>query len=69
MKIGVIGAMQMEVDGLRESMEHVSTEEYSGVTYVSGTIGDKEVVAAVCGIGKVFAAICAEAMILEYHVD
>ena len=39
MKIGVIGAMQMEVDGLRESMEHVSTEEYSGVTYVSGTIG------------------------------
>ena len=69
MKIGVIGAMQMEVDGLRESMEHVRTEEYSGVTYVSGTIGDKEVVAAVCGIGKVFAAICAEAMILEYHVD
>ena len=26
-------------------------------------------VAAVCGIGKVFAAICAEAMILEFHVD
>ena len=50
MKIGVRGAMQMEVDGLRESMEHVRTEEYSGVTYVSGTIGDKEVVAAVCGI-------------------
>ena len=69
MRIGVIGAMQMEVDGLKESMENVSTKEYSGVTYVSGTIGEKEVVAAVCGIGKVFAAICAEAMILEYHVD
>lgn len=69
MKIGVIGAMQMEVDELKASMENVKTEEYSGVTYVSGTIGGKEVVAAVCGIGKVFAAICAEAMILKFHVD
>ncbi len=69
MKIGVIGAMQMEVDTLRESMDNVRTEEYSGVTYVSGTIGGKDVVAAVCGIGKVFAAICAEAMILKFHVD
>ena len=55
MKIGVIGAMQMEVDTLKESMENIQTEVYSGVTYVSGTIAGKEVVAAVCGIGKVFA--------------
>ncbi len=69
MKIGVIGAMQMEVDTLKESMENIQTEVHSGVTYVSGTIAGKEVVAAVCGIGKVFAAICAEAMILKYNVD
>ena len=69
MRIGVIGAMQIEVDNLKASMSDISTKEYSGVTYVCGTIGDKEVVAAVCGIGKVFAAICAEAMILEFHVD
>lgn len=69
MKIGIIGAMQMEVDNLMESMENINSEDYSSVTYVSGTIGDKEVVAAVCGVGKVFAAICAEAMILKYNVD
>ena len=69
MRIGVIGAMQMEVDELKASMENARTEEYSGVTYVSGTIEGKEVVAAVCGIGKVFAAICAEAMILKFNVD
>ena len=69
MRIGVIGAMQIEVDNLKAAMEDVSTKEYSGVTFVSGTIAGKEIVAAVCGIGKVFAAICAEAMILEYHVD
>ncbi|MCM1105954.1 MAG: 5'-methylthioadenosine/adenosylhomocysteine nucleosidase [Blautia sp.] len=69
MKIGVIGAMQMEVDNLMEAMEGITKEEYSGVTFVSGTIGEKEIVAAVSGIGKVFAAICTEAMILMYHVD
>jgi adenosylhomocysteine nucleosidase len=69
MKIGVIGAMQMEVDNLKASMQDIHTEEYSGVTFVCGTIENKEVVAAVCGIGKVFAAICAEAMILKFQVD
>lgn len=69
MKIGVIGAMQMEVDNLKEAMHDVRTDVYSGVTYVSGTIDGREVVAAVCGIGKVFAAICAEAMILKFDVD
>ena len=69
MKIGIIGAMQMEVDNLMESMENIKKERYSGITFVSGQIDGKEVVAAVCGVGKVFAAICAEAMILIYHVD
>ena len=69
MKIGIIGAMQMEVDNLKESMTNQSTEVVSGVTFVSGNIGEVEVVAAVCGVGKVFAAICAEAMILKYNPD
>mgnify|MGYP002421355005 CR=1 FL=1 len=69
MKIGIIGAMQIEVDNLKAHMEDVSEEVVSGVTFTKGTIGGKEVIAAVCGVGKVFAAICTEAMILTYHVD
>jgi adenosylhomocysteine nucleosidase len=69
MKIGVIGAMQMEVDTLKEALSGTSTVSYSGVDYVCGKINEVEVVAAVCGIGKVFAAICTEAMILQFHVD
>jgi adenosylhomocysteine nucleosidase len=61
--------MQIEVENLKSSMQHVHTEDYSGVTYVVGNIGDQSVVAAVCGVGKVFAAICAEAMILKFQVD
>lgn len=69
MTIGIIGAMQMEVDNLKEAMEQPSTVTISGVNFVTGTIGEVSVVAAVCGVGKVFAAICAEAMILKFHPD
>ena len=69
MKIGVIGAMQMEVDNLKEALTDTSSVTYSGVNFVCGKMDDVEVVAAGCGIGKVFAAICAEAMILKFDVD
>lgn len=69
MKIGIIGAMQMEVDNLKEAMQNAKTETISGINFVSGTIDGTEVVVAMCGVGKVFAAICTEAMILTYSPD
>lgn len=69
MKIGIIGAMQMEVDELKIALGETTTVNYSGVDFVCGTMDGIDVVAAVCGIGKVFAAICAEAMILKFDVD
>ena len=63
MIIGVIGAMQIEIDNLKKTLENPSYESISGVEFVKGTIGGTEVVAAVSGVGKVFAAICTEAMI------
>lgn len=57
MRIGVIGAMQMEIDNLKKSLENSSIEEISSVKFVKGTIGVVVVVAAVCGVENVFAAI------------
>lgn len=67
--IGVIGAMDIEVDGLVSSMTDISVKEISGIKFYNGKIDEKCVVVAKCGIGKVFASICAQAMILEYHPD
>lgn len=64
--IGIIGAMDIEVDGLVASMSNTSVKEISGVKFIKGTLYGKEVVVAKCGIGKVFASICAQTMILEY---
>ena len=48
--------------------QDTQTEVYSGVEFVEGKIGDQYVVAAKCGIGKVFAAICAEADVYKRQV-
>ena len=67
MRIGIIGAMQMEVDALQAAMNQPVSESVSGITIVRGSIGRHEIIAAVCGIGKVFAAMCAQTMILRYQ--
>ena len=64
--IGIIAAMNVEMDGLRAHMESPISETVSGVTFVRGIIEGREVVTAVCGIGKVFAALCAQTMIMRY---
>lgn len=64
--IGIIGAMDIEVDSIISSMSEKSEKIISGIKYVSGKIYGKSVVVAKCGVGKVFAAICAQTMIIEY---
>jgi len=58
--------MQLEMDSLAAKIENSKTETISGVNYITGTIYGYPVVAAVAGIGKVNAAVCAQTMILKY---
>lgn len=64
--IGIIGAMQIEVEAVCAAMTDVTIEKVGGITFTVGTLRGRRVVAAKCGIGKVFAAMCAQAMILTY---
>lgn len=59
----------MEVENIKAFLTDVSEEKVSGITFVKGKFEDKDIVVAKCGIGKVFAAICAEAMILKYSPE
>ena len=68
-EIGIIGAMQPEVEAIIASLVDCESETVSGITFYTGTIGGKSVAVAKCGIGKVFAALCAEIMILKYTPD
>ncbi|MBP5595162.1 MAG: 5'-methylthioadenosine/adenosylhomocysteine nucleosidase [Pseudobutyrivibrio sp.] len=69
MKIGIIGAMQIEIENLKPSIKGAKVEVISGIEFVSGKIDGIDVVAAVSGIGKVFASVCSEIMILHFGVE
>ncbi len=64
--IGIIAAMQEEMELISERMETPTDETAGGISFRRGNIGGREVVCAVCGIGKVFSSMCAEAMIIKY---
>ena len=67
--IGIIGAMEPEVEALICALGEKSSDTVSGITFHTGKIAGKSVVVAKCGIGKVFAAMCAQTMILKYSPD
>ena len=67
--IGIIGAMDIEVEKIKGFLTDVREEKISGVNFVSGKFSGKDVVVAKCGVGKVFAGLCAEAMILKYSPE
>ena len=68
-KIGIIGAMGVEVKLLRSMMTETTEETVSGIEYVSGKLAGADVVIAKCGVGKVFAALCTQTMLLRYAPD
>ncbi|NYB73304.1 5'-methylthioadenosine/adenosylhomocysteine nucleosidase [Sedimentibacter hydroxybenzoicus DSM 7310] len=69
MKIGILGAMEVEVQELIENMENIKEETISSITFYSGTLQGKNVIVARCGVGKVHSGICTQTMILKYAPD
>ena len=67
--IGILGAMSVEIDAIKQMVHAPEAKKIGGVEFVKGSIGKEAVVVAQCGIGKVFAGIAAQTMILCYGVD
>jgi len=67
--LGIIGAMDMEVENLRREMQNVTEKTVGFTKFYQGELFGMPVCLARCGIGKVHAALCAQAMILEYSID
>ena len=67
--IGIIAAMQAEHSLICNQIENKQTRTIAGINFVFGQINGKDVVTAVCGIGKVFAASAAQIMCLEFSPD
>ena len=59
-KLGIIGAMQLEVETLLGIMEDKKVSSHAGSTFYEGKLEGLDVVVVQCGVGKVNAAICAQ---------
>ena len=67
--IGIIAAMIPEIEKVKTAMTDKVSRTVSGIEFVSGKLYGKDAVVAKCGIGKVFAALCAQTMILTYSPE
>ena len=60
MKLGIIGAMKIEVDALKENMENKTVTWRTGMEFCEGTLEGLDAVVVQCGVGKVNAALCVQ---------
>ena len=62
MKLGIIGAMKVEIESLRDSMASLEITERAGMVFYQGLLENLPVVVVECGVGKVNAAMCVQAL-------
>lgn len=68
-KIGIIGAMELEVEELKTKMTIRRTEEKASMEFLEGTLNDTEVVIVQSGIGKVNAGLCTQILCDLFQVS
>ena len=67
-KLGIIGAMELEVETLLAQMENKSAEVVAGSTFYEGQLSGLDVVVVQCGIGKVNAALCVQILCTKFGI-
>lgn len=69
MVYGIIGALDEEIALVKEKMTGIEEHILYGRSFYTGRIGQKDVVLVCCGVGKVNAALFANAVIREFEAD
>ncbi len=67
-KLGIIGAMSIEVEALVENLQNMTQQSHAGSIYYEGELCGLPVVVVQCGVGKVNAALCAQVLCSVYSV-
>ena len=67
-KLGIIGAMSIEVALLKEKMENMTVSVHAGMEFCEGKLEGLDTVVVQCGVGKVNAAMCAQILCSVFGV-
>lgn len=68
-KLGIIGAMDVEVEALHAQMHITQDLTRSHMHFVEGTLQGQPCVVVRCGIGKINAAACVQILVDLFNVD
>ena len=68
-KTGIIGAMDEEVNSLKEALEEKRVSTIAGMEFCEGRLDGADVVVVKCSVGKVNAAACTQILIDRFEVD
>lgn len=68
MKLGIIGAMDIEISALKDRMENMTTHTRTGMAFYEGRLEGLDVVVVQCGVGKVNAAMCTQILCDCFYV-
>ena len=68
-KIGIIGAMEVEVSSLKSAMKVSRMLKKAQMEFLEGELEDCQAVIVRSGIGKVNAAVCTQILVDEFGVD
>ena len=63
MKLGIIGAMAVEVAALKENMQDMTTTQKAGMEFYEGKLEGVNAVVVQCGVGKINAAMCTQILV------
>ena len=67
-KLGIIGAMTVEVELLKKKMENLTVTSHAGMEFYDGQLEGLNTVVVQCGVGKVNAAMCAQILCSVFGV-
>ncbi|MFE6138271.1 5'-methylthioadenosine/adenosylhomocysteine nucleosidase [Bacillus sp. NPDC057893] len=68
-RIGIIGAMQIEIDLLLEKLLIKEEHTVANMPFYKGEFMGTEIIITRCGVGKVNAAACTQILISKFDVD
>lgn len=68
MKLGIIGAMDVEISTILDWMPDEMLTSRAGMDFFEGTLENLQVVVVRCGVGKVNAAMCVQILVDTFHV-
>ena len=68
-KLGIIGAMEIEVAILKSKLENAAVTKVGPMEFFEGKLAGCDVVIVMCGVGKVHAAMCTQVLCSRFGVN